>query len=295
MNNKFYISVMKKQKICFAISILIIAAGLIFMAVHGGLNVGIDFKGGSMMQIDFGEQIDVKAINQALDEYGIEQHEVKEAEGGTQAVIRTNELSTEERSEVFNFLKEKFNLAEDAYLSGENTSSLMGAEASRKALIAVAVAAVGMLIYITFRFEFYFGLASVIALLHDVLIVISIFAIFNIPININFIAAILAIVGYSINSTIVIFDRFRENLKRMNRTQTLEDVADLSINQTMVRSINTSFTTLIVMVFLFLLGGESIRFFAMALLVGIIAGTYSSVFLASPIYVGLKKLTKKRA
>jgi len=176
-------------------------------------------------------------------------------------------------------------------IQAETIDAVIGKEMRQQAIIALILANIGMLIYITFRFEFKSAVAAVLALVHDVLIIISFYAIFHIPVDSTFIAVVLTIVGYSINDTIVVFDRIRENLKTM-RKASFTDIANLSIMQTLARSINTSFTTLITITALFLLGGETIKDFSLALIVGIASGTYSSIFIATPLWEIFRDRTK---
>ena len=175
----------------------------------------------------------------------------------------------------------------------ENVGAVIGKELTREAFLALAIAALGMVLYITLRFEFKFALAAIIALLHDAFIMVAIFSIFMIEINSTFIAAILTIIGYSINDTIVIFDRIRENLKT-RRKKSVPEVVNDSINESLVRCINTSLTTFVVLVCLFIafnffIGGMDLKAFALALMVGVIAGTYSSIFIASPLWLLFRK------
>ena len=185
------------------------------------------------------------------------------------------------QTKILDTLNQKW--PETELVRAEAIDAIIGKELQRQAAIALIIANIGMLIYITFRFEFKSAVAAVLALVHDVLIVLSFYAIFNVPVDSTFIAVILTIVGYSINDTIVIFDRIRENLKDMRKIP-FDEVANLSISQTVSRSVNTSVTTLFTITALFLLGGETIKDFTLALIVGVSAGTYSSIFIASPLW-----------
>ena len=172
-------------------------------------------------------------------------------------------------------------MPDDAFIKSEKFGPSVGEEIRRNAYLSIAIATALMLLYITVRFEFRFGLAAVAALIHDVLIGLSVYAIFRLQVNSSFVAAILTIVGYSINDTIVLFDRVRENRKSMKRGE-YEELIDSSINQTMTRTINTSITTLVAILCLYIFGVTAIREFALPLLVGVVVGTYSSIFIASP-------------
>jgi len=268
----------------FIISALIIALGLVF-AIANGINLGIDFTGGTMIQFDLGEEISLQAVKSELDSFDLNEEVIHAGEGNQQIIIRTKEsLSNDVRREISDKMASKFN---GEFLGASQFSPSVGDEIQEKALVAMLLAAIGMLAYITFRFEVLFGLSAIIALIHDVLILLAVYAIFNIPMNSSFIAAILTIVGYSINDTIVVFDRIRENVKRMKRKDNFE-IASVSIDQTVLRSIFTSLTTLIVIGSLFIYGTPAVREFATPLLAGVLAGTYSSIFIASPVWAIFK-------
>ena len=268
----------------FIISVLVIALGLVF-AIVNGVNLGIDFTGGTMIQFDLGEEVPLNTVKSELDSFDLSEEVIHAGEGNHQIIIRTKEsLSNDRRLEISDKMADKFDAE---FLGASQFSPSVGDEIREKALIAMLLAAVGMLAYITFRFEVLFGLSAIIALIHDVLILLAVYAIFNIPMNSSFIAAILTIVGYSINDTIVVFDRIRENVKRMKRKDNFE-IASISIDQTVLRSIFTSLTTLIVIGSLFVYGTPAVREFATPLLAGVLAGTYSSIFIASPVWAILK-------
>ncbi len=286
--------IIEKSKIWFGLSIAIILLGLI-MGICNGFNLGIDFTGGTMMQIHLGKKVSVEEIKKNLDKFDLKADIVHIGEKKEEIVIKTTkDLDTKKRQEIFNVFKQKYNLKNEDFKQAEQFGPSMGKEIKQKAWLSIIIAAIGMLIYITFRFEFKFGLAAILALLHDILFVIAIFGMFRIPINSSFVAAMLTIVGYSINDTIVIFDRIRENMKMMKK-KSYTDIANQSIRQSLSRSINTSFTTLITIVVLYILGVESIKQFAFPLITGIAVGTYSSIFIASPIWVFFKKNENKKS
>lgn len=273
--------IMEKKRIWFGISLIIIALGLVFMLMRG-FNWGIDFTGGNMLHFDMHQSYELGEVRNTLEKLDIKEFEVKKAGDNRQElIIRTVDLSKEMQNNILDMLKQKW--SESELVRAETIDAVIGKEMQRQAIIALIIANIGMLIYITIRFEFKSALAAVFALTHDVLIVLSFYAIFNVPVDSTFIAVILTIVGYSINDTIVIFDRIRENLKNMRKTS-FENVANLSISQTVSRSINTSVTTLLTITTLFILGGETIKDFTLALIVGVSAGTYSSIFIASPLW-----------
>ncbi len=261
-----------------------------------GLNFGIDFKGGTVVKIDFQKEMnqDEKAeIQTIISKYcAVDDTEIRVVnKTEIEISFKTGIIENEKIGALHKEIKEKFELGDDYLLSEENIGASIGKELTRKAWIAVLVASVAMLIYITFRFEITFGVAAIIALLHDILITMSIYAIFDIKINTPFIAAMLTILGYSINDTIVVFDRIREN-KNKNRKLPLNELANNSIRQTISRSINTSVSTLITIVILFILV-PTIRQFTLPLIVGVVSGSYSSIFIASPVWVMINKKFKK--
>jgi len=284
--------IIEKKHIWIGISLIIIALGLIFMLLRG-LNWGIDFTGGNMLHFDINQTYELAEARSFLEKLDIKEFEAKKAGDAQQElIIRTVDLSKDMRTKILDALKQKW--SETELIRAEAIDAVIGKELQRQVIIALIIANIGMLIYITFRFEFYSAIAAVLALVHDVFIVLSFYAIFNVPVDSTFIAVILTIVGYSINDTIVIFDRIRENLKVMKK-DSFEDVVNLSISQNISRTVNTSMTTLITITALFLLGGETIKDFTLALIVGISAGTYSSIFIASPlwsIFRGIRKAAK---
>lgn len=272
--------IIEKKHIWFGISLAIIALGLVFMVMRG-FNWGIDFTGGNMLHFDIHQTYELSEARNVLEKLDIDFEAKKAGDTGQELIIKTVDLSKEMQDEILDALKQKW--PDTKLVRAETIDAIIGKELQKQAVVALIIANIGMLIYITFRFEFNSALAAVLALLHDVLIVLSFYAIFYIPVDSTIIAVILTIVGYSINDTIVIFDRVRENLKNMRKVP-FEEVANLSISQTITRSVNTSLTTLLTITVLFLLGGETIKDFTLALIVGISAGTYSSIFIASPLW-----------
>ncbi|MGB3367321.1 MAG: protein translocase subunit SecF [Acidaminobacteraceae bacterium] len=277
-----------KYKMWFTISLVIflIGAGVIFTK---GFNLGIDFTGGTMMQIEIGNTISVEEAKEVIAEFNLNPEILHAGVEKTEIIIKTKEsLNNAERMTVMNKVIETYNLdSKTAIRAADQFGPTIGSEIRNKAMISILVAAISMLVYITFRFEFVFGISAIIALLHDVLFLLTIYAVFRIPVNSSFIAAVLTIVGYSINDTIVVFDRVRENVK-VTKVKSYFDVADLSLKQTIIRSINTSLTTALVIGSLYFLGVEAIKEFAMPLLAGILVGTYSSIFIASPVWALIK-------
>ncbi|MBQ7064416.1 MAG: protein translocase subunit SecD [Firmicutes bacterium] len=308
-NNRLYTSIqfldkvksvklVEKTRIWLIIPAVIVAIGLVFMIVRG-MNLDTDFAGGTMVQIDMEKEYDNQKLTQIVKEQTGDTNPMVQALGGTvqqnQVQIKVKEISTEQIEALYAAIAREFGLKEDKsnLISQSSISPTISGEMQRTAITATLVATILMLIYITIRFrDWRFGLSSIIALLHDVLIVMAVYAVFYIPVNSNFIAALLTIVGYSINNTIVVFDRIREN-QRFYRPYQLNELANDSIVQTMGRSLNTSITTVIMVLMIFIMGVDSIRWFAFPLLAGFIAGTYSSLFVASPVWVLFKKVGAK--
>jgi len=282
------VNIVGKYKLWYSISAIIMIIGIV-MILFNGLNLGIDFTGGTMMQIDLGQTVSVDDIKTLLEPFDLNSEIVHSGSEKESIIIKTRaSLSNEKRTEIFNVFKNEFTLEDTAFVSAEQFGPSIGNEIRNRAIMAVVIASIFMLIYITFRFEFAYGLAAIIALVHDVLILVSIYAIFRLSVNSSFIAAILTIVGYSINDTIVVFDRLRENVRRV-KGKAPSELADLSISQSLTRSINTSLTTLLVLLSLVIFGSDSIREFAIPLATGIAVGTYSSIFIASPTWVLIKR------
>lgn len=278
------LKIIEKTKVWFTISLLVMVLGVGFMFYRGGLNFGLDFKGGTKVVIDMTKDFSKSEVDEIVKKYAPDA--VTNTVNETQLEVKATEMDSTKVSEMMTELKEKFSLEDDALLSQDEIGASIGKELTKNSIISLSIAVVAMLIYVAIRFEFKFGIAAILALLHDILITVAVYSIFNVPVNTPFIAAILTIVGYSINDTIVIFDRIRENQKNMRRNSPAE-VANASITQTFSRSINTTLTTLftITAVNIFV---PTVREFAFPLIVGIACGAYSSIFIASPIWVMLK-------
>ena len=275
---------MDKRKVFYCISAGILIIGLAFGLVRG-LNYGIDFTGGTMIQMDMGKQVKISKVEEAIDKYDLNPQIIYSGKDNDQIVIRTTEsLTKKDRAKVVDSINEEFGITEDNVVTQEYFGPSVGKELRNNAILAVLIAAACMLIYIRIRFrQWKFGGSAMLGVLHDVLIVIAFYAIFGVTVDNPFIAGILTVVGYSINETIVIFDRIRENIRYMKRG-TLKETIDQSITQTLGRSLMTSATTILVMVPMVILAGESIREFVFPLMVGVIAGAYSSICVCSPLY-----------
>ena len=286
--------IVENYKIWFSISLCIIAIGIGMFFVNG-FNFGIEFQGGTMIRYDLKTSFDANDISEDLKDLDLEELIIKTGMNETadrEVIIKTGKsLVSSDRKEISDIIMKLYPGAE--HRGTEQFSASIGDEIKSKAVISVLVAAVGMLIYITFRFEIVYGITAIIALIHDVLILLTVYVVFDIPISSAFIAAVLTVVGYSINDTIVVFDRIRENVKTFRRPNYFE-VANNSLKQTITRSINTSMTTLFVIGSLYFLGVDSIKELALPLLAGVLAGTYSSIFIASPLWALWKTKTSDK-
>ena len=290
-----------KKAVFFTISGIIIAAGLISMGVHSAtegkaLNYGLDFMGGTSTTADFGKDMTIEDIENDIVPYvekvtGDSDVQATKVEGTTQVTIKTRTLSLDERQELEDTLAENCDV-DASTITSQSISSTISGEMRSDALKAVIVSCIFMLLYIWFRFkDIRFAASAILALVHDVLVVITVYALVRISVGSTFIACVLTIVGYSINDTIVIFDRIRENLALKTGKQTAEDlreIANKSLTQTLSRSINTSITTFIMVVMLYILGVASIRYFSLPLMAGLVCGAYSSICIATELWYVMK-------
>ena len=276
---------------------LIIVLGIVMYAVHGGFNFDVEFLGGTRMQVELGQEFNNDDISKAvMDELGLSAAVQKSGTSTTQAVIKIqdtedNAAATEN---VLNILKEKYGLSEDLEpISVSTASASFGMEVQRKALVYTLVAILCILAYIAIRFEWRSAVMAVIALAINVVVMAAVYAITNIALNTTFIAAMLTVVGYSINNTIVIFDRIRENMKGRRKDETVAKLVDRSISETFGRTINSTITPLITIVLIYILGVNAIKEFALPLIVGIIIGAYTSMFIASTFWATWKESSIK--
>ncbi|WGG44353.1 protein translocase subunit SecDF [Rossellomorea sp. DA94] len=283
-----------QRKKFFTLSAVLITAGIIILAIFR-LNLGIDFVSGSRMEILADQSLKTEQVQDELKEIKLPSDDVViSGDQNNIAVVRyTDDLNKDDIAK----LKDHFNKLYGAEPSISTVSPVIGKELAQNAMIAVAIASVGIIIYVTFRFEWRMALGAILALLHDAFFIIAFFSLTRLEVDITFIAAVLTIVGYSINDTIVTFDRLRENLHKKRRLKTdkdIEEVVNQSIRQTMGRSVNTVLTVVFTVIALMIFGSESIRNFSIALLVGLISGTYSSVFIASQVWLVMKKKELKK-
>lgn len=274
---EFHFDFLGKKKIWYIIALVVIIPGLL-LALFSGMNLGIDFTGGSIIKIQYEQPVELSAVRDTVTAIVSQTPLVNEGDGNA-FIIRTEELTQEQSSAVVDALAELGAFVPQSTFQ-EMIGPTIGAELLANARWALLIAGVLMLLYITIRFKFNYAVTAIAALVHDVLVIISVFAIFRIEVDNAFVAAILTIVGYSINNTIVIFDRIRENAtyqqhNKLSRAQLI----NLSINQTLTRTINTVLAVLLLLVSLLLFGGETTRNFIFAMTVGMVAGFFSSVFL----------------
>ena len=290
---KVNLHIIRNIKYYLSVSIVLVVLSIIVFFTKG-LNYGIDFTGGNLFQLKYNDKkVTLTEINDNLDklseklpQVNSNSRKVQISEDGT-VILRVPELKEEDKKEVLNSLQElgAFNLDKE-----DKVGASIGDDLKKSAIYSLGIGAILIVLYITLRFEFSFAIGGILSLLHDIIIAVGFIALMGYEVDTPFIAAILTILGYSINDTIVIYDRIRENLKRRhNKNWTLEDCMDESVNQTAIRSLNTSITTLFSVIALLIFGGASLKTFIMTLLIGILAGTYSSIFIATPIVYILNK------
>ena len=290
---KVNLHIIRNIKYYLSVSIVLVVLSIVVFFAKG-LNYGIDFTGGNLFQLKYNDKkITLTEINENLDklseklpQVNSNSRKVQISEDGT-VILRVPELKEEDKKEVLNSLQElgAFNLDKE-----DKVGASIGDDLKKSAIYSLGIGAILIVLYITLRFEFSFAIGGILSLLHDIIIAVGFIALMGYEVDTPFIAAILTILGYSINDTIVIYDRIRENLKRRHtKNWTLEDCMDESVNQTAIRSLNTSITTLFSVIALLIFGGASLKTFIMTLLIGILAGTYSSIFIATPIVYLLNK------
>lgn len=299
------INFLSKKAVCFGISLVLILGGFVMLLVNKAstgdiLNYSMEFRGGTSTTVTFNEDMTIEELDAEVVPLlekitGDGYVQTQKVSGTTEVIIKTRTLSVEEREEVGSVLAKNFGVEEDN-IQSETISATVSSEMKADAIIAVVIATIFMLLYIWIRFkDIRFATSAVLALVHDVLVVLAFYAVSKTSVGNTFIACMLTIVGYSINATIVIFDRIRENLKEMPKNTDLAEIVNTSITQTLSRSINTSFTTFIMVAVLFVLGVTSIREFALPLMVGIVCGAYSSVCITGALWYVMKTKIKGKA
>ena len=282
----------------FLLSSIIIIAGIVCMVVRG-FNFGIDFTGGTIIDLKFDQPVTIADVRTSLGKYDLDGSTIQlsgaqsDVTASEDVMIRTVDLEEEQRKEVMATLKE--DVGDYTVLREEKVGATIGGELITNAVEALLISWVLIIAYVAYRFEWKFGVAAVLALVHDILIVLGVFALTQRQIDSSFIAALLTIVGYSINDTIVIFDRIRENLKlHFRRGGDIDVLVNTSIYQTLTRSLYTVFTVMFTTLALYFFGGETTKDFAFALLVGFGSGCYSSIFIASPLWVTFRGWAEKK-
>lgn len=306
MNYKF--DFVRHRKLYFTISSIIMILGILSLSIFG-LNLGIDFKSGSRIEIHIGSEFVEKDVRDLLKQaeeiavakgYSVELHPSSLTVAGDNNEIAVARFDKTIDSDVLPIIKDVFRekYGSQVDLLESKVDPTMSQELAKKAVYALLWASLGIIIYVTIRFEYRFATAAIVALVHDAFLVITVFSLMRLEVDLSFIAAILTIVGYSVNDTIVVFDRIRENLKhaKIKREEDLENVVNMSLNQTLTRSINTVLTVLVMVTALYIFGGSGIKNFSFAILIGLISGAYSSIFLASQIWLTwkIKDLKKKK-
>ena len=284
------IDIIRNTKIWLGVSGVLILISL-FGIIFKGLNYGIDFTGGNLFQLKFQEEVSLQKLNPVLDGIASKIPQLDSRSRKVQisednfAIIRTLEMSEEQKTEFLSGVEAYSNYE---LQKSEKVGATIGSELKRTAIYALIIGGILIVMYITLRFEFKFAIAAIIALFHDIIISVGFIAILGYELNTPFIAALLTILGYSINDTIVVFDRIRENLRRKKAVSLAESI-NISINQVMTRSINTSLTTFLAIIAILVFGGDSLKTFITTLLIGVVVGTYSSIFVASPVVNILEK------
>ncbi|MCG0239592.1 MAG: protein translocase subunit SecF [Firmicutes bacterium] len=276
----------KWAKVWLAISLVVIAVGLVSLATRG-INLSVDYTGGTELELQFGQELTVTQVREAVAELSGKSPAVKKVGGGevgTDFIVTTPRLTDQERLDLVAKLKERLG-TEVTVLSVDDVSGTIRSELIRNAVLAVLIATAFQLIYIGFRFEFRSGVTAILAVVHDVLVTLGMVSLLGLEVGPAFVAAVLTIIGYSVNDTIIIFDRIRENLQRQKgRGESLADLVNRSLSETVTRSLYTSVTVLLVLAAILWLGGETTRDFAATLFIGTVAGAYSSICFAAPIW-----------
>jgi len=284
------INVTKNKGKYLLVPIIIILAGIVMYFVNNGFNFDIEFMGGIKMQVNMGAQFDNEEVRAYLEEKtGVTPIIVQNLGDGTQASIKTQPIEEEKKNEIYAALKEKYNLQDEEPMAVNSASASFGSQVQQKTLIYTLIAILCILAYIAIRFEWRSAVTAILALVVNIVVMFAVYAITYTPINTTFIAAMLTVIGYSINNTIVVFDRIRENMRARKKGVSVSDVTNKSINESMGRTINTTITTLITIVVLYIVGVQSIKEFAFPLIVGVLAGAYSSIFIASPWWASWKE------
>jgi preprotein translocase subunit SecF len=285
------VNLIKLRKYWYILSLLIIIPGLVSLGNHG-LKQGVDFTGGSLIEVKFDQAVDIEVVRSVLNDMDLAAGSQVQSSGDT-VIIRTPSLDQTQSDSLLQALEEK--LGKLDLLRNEKVDAIVSEELVSKATLALLIAFTLMLVYITIRFEFWFGLAAIVAILHDLLVTVGLTSLFRVEVDNATIAALLTIAAYSIHDKIVIFDRIRENLRMRKKGESLDELVHHSILQTLARSINTVLTVVICLMALILFGGVTLRSFMIVMLIGIVSGAYSSIFNASPLWYDFKRLRGEEA
>ena len=288
-NANFDFLSMRKRAYIFSGALILVGIGS--LVLHGGPRYGVDFTGGTLIQVEFAQETSVSDLRSILSSAGMENAQIQQFGESNEFLIRTQDFEGIV-DEVSGLLHENYG-ADGFTMSTDAVGPKVGSELQRKAGIAILMSFALTLIYLAFRFEWRFGVAAIIATFHDITITIGFISLLNIEITLATVAAILTILGYSLNDTIVVFDRIRENLKK-RRKDRYEDIINSSVNETLPRTVLTSGTTLATLLALFILGGTVVRPFALVLIIGIVIGTYSSIFVASPALLEIEERSRRK-
>ena len=293
------LALMRYRSLYLAWTALVLVVAATSVALRG-FHMGIDFTGGTLLDRTFTRPVTAQAVRQALSspelaDLGLGGAVVQPSPDGREVLIRTRPLDAEAIRRVDDQLERALGGLERARSRTEVVGPVIGQELVRQALWAIGATVAGILLYVSLRFEYRFGVSAIVALIHDVLVVLALFSLARLEVNVSSVAAVLTVLGYSVNDTIVVFDRIREKLQRVGRGVDFGTLADEAITETLPRTINTASTTLVVVAALLLLGGSTLRDFMLALLVGILAGTYSSIFVASALWVTWRNRDGRRA
>jgi preprotein translocase subunit SecF len=284
-------NIVKSRKYWYIIALLLISVGLLSVGIKG-FNTGIDYTGGSLIELRFEQQVEISDVRAVLNDAGLPQDSrVQESEGNV-IMIRTSALSQEESGALLQGLEEEFGSYD--LLRNESVGPTVGKELRNKAILSLVIAFALMIVYISIRFELVSGLAAVSTLIHDILITVGLVSVLGLEVNEAFIAALLTIVGYSVNATIVTFDRVRENMGKWKKGESLDEILHRSIMQTLTRTLNTVLTVVLVLAALLIFGGVTLKSFVAIMLIGVVAGCFSSIFLASPLWYDLRRLRGER-
>lgn len=295
-----------RRRLAYILSAFLLLVGILSLLISG-LNLGIDFTGGTLLHLNLGEDFSLPEVEQVMADFPeldgaaiqvVQSRDLSGALSDEGLVIKSSYMEEHRREALMSAFRGRWPQLDPADLRIESVGAVIGAELGRQAILSLAVAVLLMIVYITIRFEFKFALATIAALLHNVAVVLGVFSLFQMEINVPFVAAILTVFGYSVNDTIVIMDRIRENIRHKRKSQ-YAAIVNESINENLVRSINTSLTTLFVLGallfgFHYYIGSLDLIVFVVALILGVVVGTYSSIFIASPLWLNLQ-LLKPRA